>query len=246
MCDRPEHAGGPAWHGWQDFPPQRQPRAFGPWVDLTHPFGPGVPRVSLFGPPTVEQIATMPEQPMNVTRIATIVHIGTHIDAPRHFVADGPSMEAIPLERHIAQGVVVRIDKPACGLIEPADLERTAPPIEPGDIVAIDTGWARHWGTPEWSRQPSLTEAAAWWLVERRVRLLAVDTATPELSPKRRGPDYGFPIHRTLLSHGVLIAEQVANLGALAGRRVELMFAPLPIVGSDGAPARVLGRTIEL
>jgi len=41
----------------------------------------------------------------------------------------------------------------------------------------------------------------------------------------------------------VLIAEQVTNAGSLAGRRAEFLFLPINIVGSDGAPARVLGRS---
>jgi arylformamidase len=34
----------------------------------------------------------------------TIVHMGTHVDAPRHFYADGPGMDEIPLERMMGEG----------------------------------------------------------------------------------------------------------------------------------------------
>jgi len=76
------------------------------------------------------------------------------------------------------------------------------------------------------------------------VKLVAVDTPTPDLPIARRPPDFIWPVHRTLLRHGILIAEQLANLRALAGRRVEFIFGPLPIVGSDGSPSRVLARPV--
>ena len=111
-------------------------------------------------------------------------------------------------------------------------------------IVAIHTGWGAKWGTPDWDRQPCLSVEAARWLLERRVKLLAVDTCTPDVPLDRRPPDFNWPVHRTLLAHGILIAEQLANLGALSGQRVEFLFGPLPIAGSDGSPARVLARPI--
>ena len=223
----------------------RVDKARGDWIDLTYPLSPDVPRVASFAAPTFTRIAEMPAQPLNVTRMDTIVHMGTHLDAPRHFFLDGPSMEAIPLERMMGRGVVLHIEKAAYGVIEPADLEHTSNRVEAGDIVAIDTGWGSKWGTHEWDQQPCLSVAAARWLLDRRVKLLAVDTPTPDLPLDRRAPDFTWPVHRTLLAHGILIAEQLANLRSLAGQRVEFIFCPLPIAESDGSPARVLARAVE-
>jgi kynurenine formamidase len=186
----------------------------------------------------------MPADPFNLSRLELIVHSGTHVDAPRHFVADGPAMEEVPLERLLGRGVVIGLDQQPDGVIEPADLEAADPQVEPGDIVAIACGWDRRWRTADWERHPSLSPAAARWLVERRVKLVALDVATPDLPLARRPPEFDFPVHRTLLGNGVLIAESVANLGALAGSRVELCFGALPVAKSDGAPARALGRRI--
>ena len=75
--------------------------------------------------------------------------------------------------------------------------------------------------------------------------MLAVDTPTPEISIHQRPPGFDWPVHHTLLRDGVLISEGVANARSLAGRRAELLFLALNIVGGDGAPARVLGRPIH-
>jgi kynurenine formamidase len=68
---------------------------------------------------------------------------------------------------------------------------------------------------------------------------------TPELPLHLRPPGFDWPVHHTLLRDGVLIAEQVTNTRSLAGQRAEFLFLPLNIVGSDGAPARVLARPIH-
>ncbi len=115
-----------------------------------------------------------------------VVHLGTHVDAPRHFFSDGPAFHEIPLDRLHGGGVVWRIDKEDDGVIDVADLERARPRLQPGDILALDTGWARHFGTPRYDRHPSLSVAAAEWLVAQRIKMLAVDMVTPDLPVNRR------------------------------------------------------------
>lgn len=245
MCESATAGSCRGWRGWMPLPERRAAEPLGPWLDLTYPLSPQVPRIGSFPPPSFTRIAQMPARPLNVTRMETVVHVGTHVDAPRHFFLDGPAMEDIPLERLMGPGVVVRIEQPALGTIGPAELERARPQIEPGDIVAIETGWSGKWGTPDWDRQPSLSLEAARWLRARCVKLLALDTPTPDLALEARPPGFDWPVHRELLGHGVLIAEQLANLRTLAARRVEFVFAPLPIAGSDGAPARVFARAVR-
>jgi arylformamidase len=245
MCDGPTGNGVTGWMGWPRLPAPDLRPVLGDWVDLTYPLSPDVPRhIGSHAAPTFTRVTEMPTQPLNISRMEMVVHVGTHVDAPRHFLLDGPAMEAVPLDRLMGPGVVARLDQPPDGVIEAGDLARATPRIEPGDIVAIATGWAERWGTPAWDHQPSLSLAAAQWLVEQRVKLLAVDTPTPDLPLDRRPPDFAWPIHHLLLGHGTLIAEQLANLRALSGQRVEFLFAPMPIVGSDGSPARVLARPV--
>jgi kynurenine formamidase len=51
-------------------------------------------------------------------------------------------------------------------------------------------------------------------------------------------------VHNILLSRGILICENLRGNAALWGKRVEFVFNALNIVGSDGAPARVLAREV--
>jgi kynurenine formamidase len=198
--------------------------------------------MSSFPPPRIERIASIPTEPLNITELSMIVHVGTHVDSPRHFFSDGPALEDVPLARLMGAGVVWGIDIPLGGTIEPEDFERMRPQLEPGDILLLETGVARYVGTPDYDRHAALSVAAAEWLVDKSIKLLAVDTPTPDMPVHMRPAGFDWPVHRTLLRDGVLISEQVANARSLAGRGAEFLFLPLNIVGGDGAPARVLGR----
>lgn len=244
MCDIPNSDTGVVWQGWSQIPSRPARNAIGEWIDLTYALSPSVPRSAMFGPPVFRRIAEMPESRANITQMDMVVHTGTHVDAPRHFCADGPGMDAIPLDRLIGEGVVVRLELSACEAIGAEHLAAATPTIERGDIVAIDTGWQDRWQTPDWTRHPYLSRDATDWLIDKRVKLVAVDTINPDLPYDMRPDDFDFPVHCALLQRGILIAEQLANLAALSGQRAEFLFGALPIVDCDGAPTRVMARAV--
>lgn len=244
MCDAHQTRGF-GWRGWVALPPAQNVVPKGAWQDLTYPLSVETPRAGVFPEPSFQRVRSMPAHPNNVTEMRMVVHIGTHVDSPRHFFLDGPACEEIPLERLAGPGVVLAFEKGAQDIICAADLNVHAHLVQPGDIVAITTGWARFAGTPQYHEHPHLSADAARWLLEHGVKLAAFDVATPDLPVSRRPEGYDFPVHHTLLSQGVLIAENVVGLDALAGQRVEFAFHALNIRDSDGAPARVLARPIE-
>lgn len=244
MCDTAANKI-PGWKGWRDLPAPKISGTGGAWIDLSHRLTEGLSRIPSFPQPRICQIRRIPEHRANVTEIQMVVHHGTHLDAPRHFIADGPAMDEIPIERLYGPGVVWRIDVPATGVIDAAELERARPRMREGDIVLLDTGQARHVNTDRYEEHAALSAEAAQWLVEHGAKIVGVDFSTPDLASHLRPPDFAFPVHYTLLSHGVLIAEHVNNLEALAGSRAEIMFLGLNIAGSDGAPVRAIGRVVD-
>lgn len=231
------------WRGWRELPtPAHMGR--GPWIELSHALRADLGRIAFFPRPRFERILSQPSDPLNVTEIQMVCHFGTHVDAPCHFIPDGPAFHEIPLDRLHGPGVVWRLDCEPYGVIEPVMLERATPALQPGDIVLLDTGWADHFGTERYDQNPSLSSAAAQWLVDRQVKLVGVDFATPDLAVNRRPAGFNWPVHHILLSQGVLIAEHLTNLHALAGCRIEAMFLALNVAGADGAPARVVARRL--
>jgi kynurenine formamidase len=203
-------------------------------VDLTLPIRDGA--VAGFGlPPAVVRLwQPMPERGWWATDLRLPSHIGTHVDAPRHWLADGATVDALDLEALI--GPAVTLDLRACGdagVITVEDLAAAAPASTPPRWL-LATGWDRMYGRPEYyTDYPSLVPEAAGWLVGRGVRLLGVDM--PSLS-RMANPS----IHRQLLAASVVIVEGLCSLGALVGREVTACVLPPRLVGADGAPARAV------
>jgi kynurenine formamidase len=235
----------PGWNGWLDLPVPKISGAAGAWTDLSHRLTEELSRIPSFPQPRIRQITKIPEHRANVTEVHMVVHHGTHLDAPRHFISDGPTMDQVPLDRLYGTGVVWHFDVADDGVIDAADLERATPRMREGDIVLIETGRAKHVNTPCYMEHACLTGEAAAWLVKHGAKIVGVDFSTPDLAAVRRPPDFAFPVHYTLLSQGVLIAEHVTNLEQLAGHRAEIMFLGLNIAGSDGAPVRPVARLIN-
>jgi len=226
------------WAAWRDEPA-------GGWVDLTRVLDGDVERVADFPAPAIRLVRRISaSEKANVTELRMVCHVGTHVDAPRHFLDEGPAADELPLGRLIGPGVAWRLDPEPLDQITVADFEAARPRVRPGDAVLLHAGWAERWGTPDYARNPSLTVEAAQWLVDAGVRMLAVDFATPDLAHEAREVGFDWPVHQILLGQGVLICEHLAAVAHLDGRRVETIFAGLPIRSADGAPARVLARPL--
>lgn len=243
MCETCESRGR-GWIGWSSIPQLAAGEPQGPWIDLSYTVGPRMPYASIFPAPTLSFVREMPKDPFNVTELRMVVHAGTHIDSPRHYYLDGPAMHEVPLDRLCGPGVVWRIPADIDQVIGVAELEQAGPELRPGDILAIDTGWAAKFGTESYERHPSLAPEAAEWLAARDIKILACDFATPDLVYHLREPGFDWPVHRALLSRGILICEHLRGHDVLAGRRVEFIFGALATEASDGAPARVFARPV--
>jgi kynurenine formamidase len=213
-------------------------------VDLSQPYKHGMFSQKLFPPVRVERCVRMEERGVNVTCISAAVHAGTHIDAPCHFVAGGRSIEQLDLGEvsgpAVAWEIAVAADQP----IQVADLEAGRPRAERGDIVFLRTGWDVHFhGDHErYHHHPFLSIEAAGWLVDQAVKLVALDVPTPDMPEAVRPPGFDWPVHRLLLGAGVLVAEHLNRLEQVAGRRFRAYALPIPIVASDGAPARIVAE----
>jgi kynurenine formamidase len=213
-------------------------------VDLSQPFRDGMFSQKLFPPVRVERLIRIEERGVNVTCTSAAVHAGTHVDAPCHFIAGGLSIDQLDLSRVSGPAVGWEVSRGPCEEITVADLEACRPRAEPGDVVFIRTGWDVHFhGDHEvYHRHPYLSTDAAVWLVERRLKLVAMDVPTPDMPEAVRPAGFGWAVHHLLLGAGVLIAEHLAHLELVAGRRFTAFALPIPIVGSDGAPARIVAE----
>jgi kynurenine formamidase len=101
--------------------------------------------------------------------------------------------------------------------------------------------WSDRWGNlAYYSDHPYISDEAAQWLVDRGVRLLAMDTPMPDNPKNGRGTDNDSPVHKILLGDGMILVEYLCNLRELSRREVELIVLPLKLEKGDGCPVRAV------
>jgi arylformamidase len=163
-------------------------------------------------------------------------HVGTHVEAPLHFLTEGGDTASIPVEQLMGPALVLDFrDK---GVSEPITLEdmQAAGDIQVGDRILTMTGRHTQYRTPASHDRPYITEEAMRWLVhDRQINCLGTDSSGFEV----RGVDH-HPNHRLLTGAGVPVIECLTNLVELRQQRVFLIALPWPVVGLDACPVRAI------
>src|ERR1700741_2394492 len=99
-----------------------------------------------FYPPfEVKYIKRKSEHGVNAQYIQTSNHMGTHLDAPRHFVTNGRTIDEIPVEWLWGPGVIVdlRDEMGELGVYTPQMIEKRVK-VKKGDLLILHTGWGRY------------------------------------------------------------------------------------------------------
>jgi kynurenine formamidase len=218
---------------------QRPERRASRTVDLSRPLEPGMPHARTIPAPCFTPTSTWAEHRMRVMRLDIPTHIGTHIDAPSHFVEDGATLDQVPPTTLVGRAYCLELPQHEPVAITADDL-KGAVDLEPGDALLIRTGWDDRYADPTYpDSHPYLAVDAAEWAVASGLRLIGMDTISPDLPMGMRPPNFSYDVHRTLLSAGTLIAENLV-LREIADQWCTLFVGVLNISGGDGAPARVL------
>ena len=194
-------------------------------VNEDTPAYPGDPKIK------IETTGVFEKDTYNDHLVAFDVHSsGTHIDAPWHMVADGKTLDQIPIEQFIGRGRLIKVQNKTFDFeaVKGAD-------IQEGDIVLFQTGMSELYYKPSYyaNDRPIMPEEVANYLVEKKVKMIGVDMCSPDIEP--------FPVHRILLGSDVLIIENLTNLEQLAGKEFTVYALPIKFQ-LDGAPARVVAQ----
>lgn len=202
-------------------------------VDLTLPLEPGMRGVA------VRPARTIETDGWNAAQLDLYSHCGTHVDAPRHFLPGGATVDSLPLSACIGPARVVDLTpvRPR-ERITPQRLGPWRERVGPGDRLLFRTDWSLRHGTPEYRQQlPRIDLQLARWLVRAGVALIGVE---PPSVADVNDRDELTAVHRVLLEGGVVVVEGLANLAQIRPETVELIVLPLKVLGGDGAPARAV------
>lgn len=227
-----------------------EPDVMEKWVDLTQPFYNGMSYIKVFNPPRIEsrrREIVFPEGKdfLTFSELTLVSHMGTHVDAPRHMFGKGKTLEELPLSAFFGEGVVIPVPKGRREAITAEDISPHAGLVREGDILFLNSGWWKKFGSDEYHDHPYIHISAARWMVERRIKMMGVDMVTVDLPVQLRDKQFNYPIHRLILGKEMPIVECLGNLDAVSGKRLFIHAFPIKIKEADGAPARVLARILD-
>ncbi len=173
-----------------------------------------------------------------VTQIGMSGHAGTHVEAPLHAVENGAAVGEVPVEQFFGEAAILDLsDVPWSVPVERPRLEQAASQaggIRADDIVFIYFGWDRRAAT-EGGGPPYPTPDALQWLVDSGIKLLGIDSPGLEVPGSRELIN-----HHILFDRGIPLIESLAHLEDLHESRVYIFAQPLPVLGTDAIPLRVL------
>ena len=174
-------------------------------------------------------------------KITMGTHTGTHVDAPRHFIKGGRTIEQMNLDLYYGKARVIDFtDLPdkteiSLGLLK----SRIGDNFPPRIIFRYD--WDRHLNSLKYySDHPYLSEEACEWMVSRGIVLVGTDAPMPDDPRNGRGSEKDSPNHTILLGAGVVILEYLTNLKSIPTSDFTLSALPIKLAGADGAPVRAI------
>lgn len=204
------------------------------WVDISQPLHDGIGHWPGDTPFNYETAYTKEQTgSVNIGRITTSLHTGTHVDAPFHFDNEGERILGLDINVFIGPARVIDVssfEKIDAETLRGFDLEgverlllKTSVPNNPDRF-------------PE--RIQEIAADVAAYLGEKGVKLLGVDV--PSVDPL---DSKDMATHHALYRHGIHILENLMLDGVDDGD-YELIALPLPLKDADGSPVRAVIRKL--
>jgi kynurenine formamidase len=171
-----------------------------------------------------------PGTEFQIGKIEMVANTGTYLDSPFHRYADGKDLSELELQKlaNLPAVKVLATNKQA--------IDASCFPREDlsGKAVLVETGWSRHWNTPQYFEgHPFLTEDAARFLADSGVALVGIDSYNiDDVQDLRR------PVHSILLKREIPIAEHMTNLAAVPATGLRFFAVPVKVKGFGTFPVR--------
>ena len=204
-------------------------------IDISWPLLPGMVMYKNRHPLDIKQIRTIAEHGVADSGCNYLyMHTGTHVDAPSHFLQDGPSIEQLSLEQMNGLCRVLDLTHVVKDCILMEDLLPFQ--ITSGERILLKTrnSYAPAMGVYG-TNEVYMEASAARFLANIGIALVGIDA----LGLERNQP--GYVSHRSLFAAGVIIVEGL-RLAEVPVERTEytLHLLPLAFVGTEAAPARAV------
>lgn len=188
----------------------------------------------------ISQLGYQKKVGRNTSKIVLGSHSGTHIDAPKHFFNDGYGVDKLDLTILCGEISIVDFQNMHQGeYVKLEDIKK----VKVEHRMLFRFGWYQYWKTEKYyDAFPYFSMEAAKYLVENGLKLIALDTPSPDnakcISEKAEEDS---PVHKYFLKNDVIIVEYLTNTRCIQSNKTcSIIALPLKIIGCDGAPGRVI------
>lgn len=151
----------------------------------------------------------------NLSVIGITTHTGTHIDAPRHYIQGGESIDNVALEKCYGSCTVVTIE----GILTGEDMDNLLPHCKKRLLI-------------HGNGNATLSLSAARVLTDNNMLLVGIDSVSIAYDDEEE-------VHKELLSHGTVILENIYLDGVRDGNYI-LSACPLKLGGLEASPVRAV------
>ena len=168
-------------------------------------------------------------------------HCGTHIDAPKHFLKGGKSVNDFDVNDLIGEALLIDLGElpPGSSILLKDFLDQYSK-YKKINRVVFRTNWSRYWNTSQYyNKWPYFDKESIEFLIDNKIKLLGIDFPSPDSQYFGTDCSLDSPNHKLLFNSNVILTEYLTNLNKLKTGLIYLMVHPLKLTDFDGAPARV-------
>ncbi|MBT3181221.1 MAG: cyclase family protein [Deltaproteobacteria bacterium] len=179
---------------------------------------------------SIDRIAKIEDDGCDVRELHFSSHVGTHIDAPCHFIEGAKTLDDMSFDLMVGEVQVVETD---ADVIDRKVLKNLK--IDYWKVIFFKTKNGALWSLDKFSENfVSLTKDAAEFLVEKGTKLVGIDYFSIETFHTHE-----YPVHKKLLGNDIFIVESLYLNDVPAGR-YNLHCLPIRLSRADGASARII------
>lgn len=183
----------------------------------------------------------------NTAKLVLSNHLGSHVDAPRHFYSEGKTVNTYaPDDWIFSSPLLIDIPLNSPELITYTHLSAVLPEKSYDvDLLLIRTGFESWRGDRRfWEGAPGLHPDLADWLSIKfpRLRAIGVDCISVSSFQHREA---GRTAHKALLGAGWRLFEDLALSNLSVGLMRLVIALPLRISDGDGAPCTIIAEIVH-
>jgi kynurenine formamidase len=190
----------------------------------------------------IDTIATVRENDFFASSLTMCTISGTYVEAGSHILEGAKTLDQYRLTDFIRPARVLRLPRQkAKALIDERLLAAHAPRFLPGEAILVATGWGRMWNKPGYVLEcPNFTRGAIAWLLKRKPAICGFDVPCVESSWSEDVVEEKGGLLGMMFKKNVLLVAPLVNLDRVRAGKGTVYCLPLPVVGTSGAPARVV------